>query len=113
MFTTLHTLFETQYTELALAVDEIAERIRTLGAHSPGSYSELAGPTVVPEVAGHARAEAMIRNLIGDQEAMAGLARAVINSGEAGRDQATTDLATRRLDVHEKNAWMLPSHLEE
>lgn len=112
MFTTLHTLFETQYTELALAVDEIAERIRTQGAFAPGSYSAFARLSTIQEETGHPEAKEMIRNLVADQHAVAEAARRVIEAAEAVRDQATGDLATRRLDVHEKNAWMLRSHLE-
>jgi starvation-inducible DNA-binding protein len=112
MFTTLHTLFETQYTELALAVDEIAERIRSLGAFAPGSYTEYLKLSTVREETGRQEAKAMIRILGADQEAVAEAARRVIEAAEAIRDQATADLATRRLDVHEKNAWMLRSHLE-
>ena len=112
MFTTLHTLFETQYTELALAVDEIAERIRSLGAFAPGSYSAFAKLTAVNEETGHPGAIEMIRNLVSDQEAVSELAHSVIDAAEGTRDQASADLATRRLEIHEKNAWMLRSHLE-
>jgi len=112
MFTTLHTLFETQYTELALAVDEIAERIRALGAFAPGSYSVFAKLSTVKEETGRPEAKEMIRLLVADQQALADAARRVIEAAEAVRDQASGDLATRRLDIHEKNAWMLRSHLE-
>ncbi len=112
MFTTLHTLFETQYTELALAVDEIAERIRAVGAFAPGSYTAFAKLSTVKEATGHPNAKAMIQHLVADQEAVAESARRVILAAEAVRDQVSADLATRRLDVHEKHAWMLRSHLE-
>ena len=112
MFTTLHTLFETQYTELALAVDEIAERIRTLGARAPGSYSEFQRLSSVAEDTGSPKAEAMIQQLLEDQGRIADIARDIIGRADESGDQATADLATRRLDVHEKNGWMLRSHLE-
>lgn len=112
MFTTLHTLFETEYTELATAVDEIAERIRALGAFAPGSYSAFAKLSTVKEENGRPEAKEMIRVLVSDQEAVASSARRVIEAAEVANDQASADLATRRLDVHEKNAWMLRSHLE-
>lgn len=112
MFTTLHTLFETQYTELALAVDEVAERIRSLGAFAPGSYTAFMTLATVKEESGQPDAKTMIANLVADQERVSESARRVIEAAEAVRDQATADLATRRLDVHEKNAWMLRSHLE-
>lgn len=112
MFTTLHTLFETHYTELALAVDEIAERIRTLGAPAPGSYTAFARLASVQEENGHPGATQMIENLVADQKKVSDAARAVIEVAEAAGDTASADLGTRRLDVHEKNAWMLRSHLE-
>lgn len=112
MFTTLHTLFETEYTELATAVDEIAERIRALGAFAPGSYSAFLKLSAVKEENGRPEAKEMIRLLAADQDVVASSARRVIEVAEAANDQASVDLATRRLDVHEKNAWMLRSHLE-
>jgi starvation-inducible DNA-binding protein len=112
MFTTLHALFMTQYTELALAVDEIAERMRSLGARAPGSYAEFAGLTSVEESREAPRAEDMLRQLVDDQAKIVRAARAVLAAAERRGDDATVDLAVRRLDVHEKNAWMLRSHLE-
>jgi starvation-inducible DNA-binding protein len=112
MFNTLHTLFETEYTELALAVDEIAERIRTLGAHAPGSYGEFARLTQVKEGEAGGRAVDMVAQLASDQITVANTARAVVEAAEAAGDQASADLGVRRIDVHEKNAWMLRSHLE-
>jgi starvation-inducible DNA-binding protein len=112
MFTSLHTLFETQYTELALAIDEIAERIRSIGAYAPGSFAEFAKLSHVQEETGRPAATEMIENLVTDQEALAAAARRVIEAAEADGDQASADLGTRRQEVHEKNAWMLRSHLE-
>ena len=112
MFTTLHTLFETQYTELALANDEIAERIRALGAFAPGSLEEFARLSVVKEARGRSSATEMITTLAADQRALAKAAHTVIEAAEQAGDQATMDLGTRRVDLHEKNAWMLQSHLE-
>ena len=112
MFTTLHNLFEEQYTELALAVDEIAERIRALGARAPGSYSEFTRLRGVAEDTNSPPAREMIANLVDDQQIVVDIARSLVEAAEGIPDQATADLATRRLDVHEKNAWMLRSHLE-
>jgi starvation-inducible DNA-binding protein len=112
MFTTLHTLFETQYTELALANDEIAERIRALGAFAPGSLAEFAKLSVVKEAKGRSTAKEMIQILVADQRAVARAAHKVIDAADKASDQATADLGTRRVDIHEKNAWMLQSHLE-
>ena len=112
MFSTLHMLFETQYTELALAVDEIAERIRALGAYAPGSLAAFTELATVREETGHPDAVQMIRNLLSDQEAVVAVAQNVIKAAEVAGDQASADLATRRMDIHQKNAWMLRSHLE-
>ncbi|MEM9174017.1 MAG: Dps family protein [Myxococcota bacterium] len=112
MFTTLHTLFETHYTELAMAVDEIAERIRSLGAPAPGSYTEFLALTSVKEASGSPSATAMIEELVADQGALVEAARAVVRAAGDADDDASGDLGVRRIDVHEKNAWMLRSHLE-
>jgi len=112
MFTTLHTLFETQYTDLALAVDEVAERIRSLGSPVPGSFTEFKKLSAVKESIGKVTAKEMIAILVKDQAKVAAAARKVIEAAEPSADFATADLGTRRMDVHEKNAWMLRSHLE-
>jgi starvation-inducible DNA-binding protein len=112
MFSTLHTLFETEYTEYALPVDEIAERIRAIGARAPGSYTEFAELASVKEDRGSPPAMEMISNLVADQEATVASARKLVEVAEAAGDQATADLGVRRIETHEKNAWMLRSHLE-
>ncbi len=112
MFTTLHTLLETQYNDLALAVDEIAERIRALGKPAPGSFSQFKARAAVKEDTGVPAAMDMIQNLVADQETVVAAARKVIKAAEAAGDDASGDLGVRRIDVHEKAAWMLRSHLE-
>ena len=112
MFTTLHTLFELEYTELALAVDEIAERIRALGHPAPGSYTAFAKLARVKEAEGVPAATKMIEELAADQDIVVSAARDLFAAASAADDQASADLATRRMQVHEKNAWMLRSHLE-
>lgn len=112
MFTTLHTMFETQYMELALAVDEIAERIRSLGEFAPGSYKQFAQLSSVEEASGIPKATAMIEQLVADQDAIVKIAQQVITAAETAGDQVSGDLAIRRIELHQKNAWMLKSHLE-
>jgi starvation-inducible DNA-binding protein len=112
MFTTLHTLFETEYTELALAVDEIAERIRALKARAPGSYAAFLKLSSVKEETGAPDAKKMVRNLVADQGTVVADAQRLIAEAEAAHDQPSLDLATRRVQIHEKNAWMLGSHLK-
>ena len=111
MFNTLHLMFETQYTELATAVDEIAERIRALGVKAPGSYSKYAELSSVEEAKGGETAEDMIRELVLGQETVARTAREVFPSAESASDEPTADLLTQRMQIHEKNAWMLRSML--
>ena len=108
-FNTLHTMFETQYTELALAVDEIAERIRALGVTAPGSYREYADLTSVEEAVGDESADEMIRQLVAGQEAVVRTARETFPVADEANDEPTADLLTQRMQVHEKNAWMLRS----
>ena len=110
-FQSLHLLFEQQYTELALAVDEIAERIRTLGAIAPGTYARFSELTGIEEVDGSIGAEEMLQRLIAGQEQVIRSARAAASLAEAAGDQASADLLIGRISVHEKNAWMLRSSL--
>ena len=111
MFNTLHLMFETQYNELALAVDLIAERIRALGEPAPGTYREFADLSAIEEDADQPDAEEMIRRLVIGQETVARTARSVFDVVERANDQPTADLLTQRLQVHEKTAWMLRSML--
>jgi len=111
LFNTLHLMFEQQYNELALAVDQIAERIRALGHFAPGSYRDYAALTRIEEESGTPEAEEMIRGLIRGQETVVRTARELFSTVEAARDEATADLLTQRMQVHEKTAWMLRSLL--
>jgi starvation-inducible DNA-binding protein len=112
LFNTLHTMFEEQYTELATAVDEIAERIRALGIKAPGSYSAFSALTNISEATGGESAEQMIRALVEGQETVARTARAAFPAADSADDEPTADLLTQRMQIHEKNAWMLRSMLE-
>ena len=111
LFNTLHLMFEQHYTELATAVDEIAERIRALGVKAPGSYSAYAALTNVAEGTGEESAEDMIRELVKGQETVARTAREAFKAAESANDEPTADLLTQRMQIHEKNAWMLRSML--
>lgn len=113
MFQTLHLMFETQYTELALAVDLIAERIRALGYPAPGTYSDYAKLSSIAETPGVPKATDMIRLLVEGQESVVRTARSIFPVVDQVNDEPTADLLTQRMQVHEKNAWMLRSLLEE
>ena len=110
-FNTLHLMFEGQYTELAAAVDEIAERIRALGVKAPGSYAEYAKLTSIDEGTGNESAEEMVRQLAIGQETVVRTAREAFPAADAANDEPTADLLTQRMQIHEKNAWMLRSML--
>jgi starvation-inducible DNA-binding protein len=113
MFQTLHLMFETQYTELALAVDLIAERIRALGFPAPGSYTQYAQLSSIPETTIVPKATEMIKLLVEGQEAVCRTARSIYASAGKASDEATADLLTQRLQLHEKTAWMLRSLLDQ
>jgi len=112
MFQTLHTMFEQQYTELWTALDEIAERIRSLGQPAPGSYAAFAKLTSIQEEEGVPEAKEMVRQLVAGHEAVAKTARSIFPTAEDGQDEVTADLLTQRMQVHEKTAWMLRSLLD-
>ena len=110
MFNTLHLMFEAQYNELWIAVDVLAERIRSLGEFAPGSYKAFAARTVIEEGAEvPPAAEDMIADLVSGHEACARTARTVFPTADAANDESTADLLTQRLQEHEKTAWMLRS----
>jgi starvation-inducible DNA-binding protein len=106
-------MFETQYTELAQAVDLIAERIRALGSPAPATYSMFAALSTVQEPDGVPLAQEMIRQLVQDQETVTRTARSLFKAVDEAGDESTADLLTQRMQVHEKTAWMLRSLLEK
>ncbi len=112
LFNTLHNMFMTQYTEEWGALDAIAERIRALGHYAPGTYREYGKLTSIEEPSDIPEALEMVRMLVKGNEAVAKTARAAFEKADAANDQPTADLLTQRLDIHEKNAWMLRSLLQ-
>jgi starvation-inducible DNA-binding protein len=112
MFQALHLMFETQYNELALAVDSVAERIRALGFPAPGTYKQFLQLSSITDDDGAPTALDMIRLLVEGHETVARTARDVFKVADSVSDQPTGDLLTQRMQVHEKTAWMLRSLLE-
>ena len=112
MFNTLHLMFMTQYTELWNALDDIAERIRSLGYPAPGTNTQFAKLTSIDETDGVPEAMEMVRLLTKGHKAVARTARDVLPAADKGGDESTTDLLTQRLQIHEKTAWMLRSMLK-
>jgi starvation-inducible DNA-binding protein len=113
MFQTLHQMFMEQYTETWNAIDLIAERIRSLGEYAPGTYREYSRLARIKETEGVPRAEEMVKQLIDGQEAVVRTAREGLAVADEANDQPTLDLLTQRMQVHEKNAWMLRSLLKK
>lgn len=112
MFNTLHQMFMDQYTEQWEALDQIAERIRSLGHFAPGTYAEYIKLASIKEPSSLLTAEEMIQMLVKGNEAVAKTARATFAEADKANDQPTLDLLTQRMDIHEKNAWMLRSLLQ-
>ena len=111
MFNTLHEMFMVQYTELWNALDLIAERIRALGEYAPGSYKKYAKLTSLTESEDVPNATAMIQQLLEGHEGVARTARSIFPAAEKAGDEASLDLLTQRIQLHEKTAWMLRSLL--
>ena len=111
-FHSLHEQFEEQYTELAQAIDEIAERIRSIGYRAPGSFMEFSKITSIEEDTDQPDALEMVKRLALDNETILRTARSVLPACGKADDEASIDLITERLNVHSKTAWMLRSHLE-
>lgn len=111
-FNSLHTLFQAQYEDMILANDLIAERIRTLGEKAPGSFSSFLKITSIKEENGNPKANEMVKNLAQDQETLVKSAQAVLDAAQENGDDPTVDLAIGRMEIHQKNQWMLNAHLE-
>jgi starvation-inducible DNA-binding protein len=106
-FRELHLMFEEQYNELALAVDDIAERIRSLDVFAPGTYQEFAQLSSIKEVSGIPKGSEMVDILTAGHEQVVKSCREVLKLSQAAEDESTTSLASDRMRVHEKTAWML------
>ncbi|PHR56279.1 MAG: DNA starvation/stationary phase protection protein [Robiginitomaculum sp.] len=106
-FQSLHIQFMDQYTEMWTAVDELAERIRALGHYAPGSYKAFAQLSSIAEEEGQPDWQHMVRNLSDGHEQVARTAREVLRIAESVGDDATADVVTPRITLHEKTAWML------
>ena len=113
MFQTLHLMFETHYNEMWMAMDQIAERMRAIGAYAAGSWADIHRNASIQEADGVPNAQDMIRELVAGHESLIRTARALLPIAEAAGDEVTADLVTQRLTIHEKTAWMLRSLLEE
>ena len=111
-FTSLHTLFETHYTEMATAVDDIAERIRALGVFAPGSYKQFAALTSIEEEVSVPQWQDMVKQLITGHEAVVKTARKALPLVDEAQDEGSADILTQRITLHEKTAWMLRSLLD-
>ena len=111
-FHDLHLMFEEQYTELATAVDDVAERIRTLGFPAPGTYQQFAELSSIKETLGIPEATEMVRVLTADNEAVVRTARRILPIAQEANDESTASLLSDRMVVHEKTAWMLRSLLQ-
>lgn len=106
-FRELHLMFEEHYTELAVAVDDIAERIRTLDVAAPGTYKEFASLSSIQEVDGVPSAEEMIKILVKSHESVVKTCRTVLKPAQEADDESTAALVSDRMRLHEKTAWML------
>lgn len=114
MFNTLHLMFMDQYTELWNSVDVIAERIRALDQFAIGSYKDFSAYSSVRDAPSNPpKAEVMIAQLVEGHETVIKTIRSIYSTVEKASDQATEDMLTQRINVHEKTAWMLRSLLEK
>lgn len=108
-FRELHLMFEEQYDELAIAVDDIAERIRTLGEAAPGTYKSFTALTSIDEVDGVPTANEMLSILTRNHELVVKTCREALSLAQDGDDESSASLVSDRMRVHEKAAWMLRS----
>lgn len=110
-FKPLHLLFEEQYSDLAVAVDDIAERIRALGEKAPGTWKAYEALTTIKDGNENADADTMVKELADDQGNIGNTLKKVLEAAQAVGDEVTIGLVADRLTVHEKAAWMLRSSI--
>lgn len=108
-FRSLHLMFEEQYTDLAVAVDDIAERIRSLGEKAPGTFSEFSELTSIKEGDKNSSANDMVKDLVHSQDQIVASLKKALNVAQKADDEVTSDLLIGRMTIHEKAAWMLKS----
>lgn len=106
-FRELHLMFEEQYTEMSVAVDDIAERIRTLDVPAPGTYKEFVALSSIKEVDGVPEGRKMVDILTQGHEMVVKTCRDVLKLAQDGDDESTSALVSDRMRLHEKTAWML------
>lgn len=106
-FRSLHLMFEEQYTDLAAAVDTLAERLRSLGERAPGSFKEFLALTTIKEAKDKVNGAAMVKDLVDSNHAVIARLEKLLQAADKEGDEVTTDLMVQRLTVHQKAAWML------
>ena len=106
-FRDLHLMFMEQYTEMSVAVDDIAERIRALDVAAPGTYKEFAKLSSIKEVEGTPDGRDMVDILTAGHETVIKACRKVLKLAQDAGDESTTSLSSDRMRIHEKTAWML------
>ena len=107
MFSQLHMMFEQHYTELAVAVDDIAERIRSLDVIAPGTYRAFSELSSINEVEGVPEANDMIELLTKGHEQVIKTCRSALEVAQQANDESSAALISDRMRIHEKTAWML------
>lgn len=110
-FKSLHLMFEEQYTDLALAIDTIAERIRALGSKAQGSFSKYSKIAIIKEGDEDAPANTMIKDLIGDQAKIIEIFQNTLKESQKFNDEVTASIVADRIEIHQKNSWMLSASL--
>ncbi len=111
LFYSLHKLTEEQYSEMADAIDELAERIRAIGFPAPASFDQFIEMTQITQERGVPTAEKMIEQLVEGNEVCSRSLREAVKAASDADDVKTADLLTDRIGQHEQNVWMLRAML--
>jgi starvation-inducible DNA-binding protein len=111
-FQELHSLFETIYSEVYGAVDEFAEKIRSLGAYAPGSNTRFSMLTRIEDETHIVPAMHMVEELLADADKMVKILKIVYDQAEAAGEHGFSNFLAERMDAFRKHAWMLRSTLK-
>ncbi len=110
-FASLHALFQTQYEALALAIDDLAERLRILGAKAPGGFAAFQKLSTIKDASGEEDAKTMVRTLHADHQTVLDTLTSALKLAQAAEDEGSIALLSERIAAHEKTIWMLGASL--
>ncbi len=111
-FLQFHDLFGNIYEEVYGSIDDFAEKIRSLGAYVPASYTRFSALTAIEDETQILPPEQMVAELLGDNEKITKIFKLVFDLSEQAGEHGFSDFIAGRMDAHRKHGWMLRATLK-